>query len=163
MEHRASGGWRRAGGSSALGVVAAALVGSALGLGIFTFIYGEGASYLSDDPEACINCHVMSEQFDSWVKSSHSGFAVCNDCHLPEPAVPRWATKTDNGFFHSWAFTFDRFHEPIRIKPRNRRVVQRACVACHLDMVHELLPTTVAGEAIECYQCHADVGHALSR
>jgi cytochrome c nitrite reductase small subunit len=146
-----------------LAVTAVALIGAALGLGAFTFIYGEGAAYLSDDPRACVNCHIMSEQFASWGQSSHSRVAVCNDCHLPNPAVPRWATKADNGMFHSVAFTFDRFHEPIRIKPRNRRVVQRNCVACHLDMVHELLPTTVTGDAIQCYQCHVDVGHALSR
>lgn len=150
-------------GSSTLGVLAAAVLGTAFGLGLFTFTYGEGASYLSDTPTACINCHVMTEQFDSWVKSSHGGVATCNDCHLPKPAVPRWVTKTDNGLMHSVAFTFDHFHEPIRIKPRNRRVVHHNCVTCHLDMVHELLPTTVTGDAIQCYQCHGDVGHALAR
>lgn len=150
-------------GSPALVLTTAVLMGAALGLGTFTFIYGQGLSYFSDNPESCINCHVMTEQFDAWVHSSHGAVATCNDCHLPNPPVPRWVTKADNGFFHSYAFTFDRFPEPIRIKPRNRRVVQRNCVACHLDMVHELLPTTVTGQAAHCYRCHGDVGHALSR
>ena len=30
-----------------------------------------GASYLTDDPAACANCHVMQEHFDAWPRSSH--------------------------------------------------------------------------------------------
>ena len=32
-------------------------LGSFCGLGLFTFSYGEGASYLRNDPASCANCH----------------------------------------------------------------------------------------------------------
>jgi nitrate/TMAO reductase-like tetraheme cytochrome c subunit len=54
--------------------------GLLLGIGSFTFIYARGASYLTNDPKACADCHVMQEQFDGWQRSSHRSVAVCNDC-----------------------------------------------------------------------------------
>jgi len=39
------------------------LVGALTGLGAFTFRYAQGLSYLSNDPKACTNCHIMNEQF----------------------------------------------------------------------------------------------------
>lgn len=136
-------------------------VGVLAGIGFFTFGYAQGASYLSNDPQACINCHVMQGHFDSWVKSSHANVAVCNDCHLPHYFIGKWVTKADNGFFHSLAFTLDNFHEPIRIKPRNRRVTQNACIYCHNDLVNHMLPAQRGGDMMLCIKCHDDVGHAL--
>jgi cytochrome c nitrite reductase small subunit len=40
------------------------LFGVAFGLGLFTFFYAEGFSYFSNDPAACINCHIMRDQFE---------------------------------------------------------------------------------------------------
>jgi len=51
-----------------------------LGLGTYTFTYARGWAYLTDDAGACANCHVMHEQYDGWIKSSHRSLAVCNDC-----------------------------------------------------------------------------------
>lgn len=130
------------------------------GLGAFTFGYGDGAAYLQNDPEACANCHVMQPQLDSWTKSSHKAVASCNDCHLPHDFVGKWITKADNGFFHSLAFTTNDFHDPIQIKPRNRRVTQGACLSCHAEYVHSMLPAETGGDMLRCVHCHGDVGHA---
>ncbi|KAA0214203.1 MAG: cytochrome c nitrite reductase small subunit [Leptolyngbya sp. PLA3] len=130
------------------------------GLGAFTFGYGEGAAYLSNDPAACTNCHVMQGYFDTWVKSSHRSVAVCNDCHLPHHFLGKWITKGDNGFFHSLAFTTNDFHEPIQIKERNARVTQDACLYCHGEFVNHMLPARTGGDMLQCVQCHADVGHS---
>ncbi len=139
-----------------------AVLGILGGLGAFTFGYGDGASYLRDDPAACANCHVMQPQYDSWINSSHHAVATCNDCHLSHDPLGKWITKADNGFFHSLAFTTGNFPDPIEIKPRNRRVTQSACLHCHGDLVHPALPTASADdEAGRCARCHADVGHAL--
>ena len=54
-----------------------------LGIGTYTLFYAEGFSYLSDDPEVCVNCHIMQSQYDSWLKASHHDVANCVDCHLP--------------------------------------------------------------------------------
>jgi hypothetical protein len=55
----------------------AATVGVALGIGGFTFRYAEGLSYLSADPRACVNCHIMRPEYDAWQKASHHTTAVC--------------------------------------------------------------------------------------
>jgi cytochrome c nitrite reductase small subunit len=134
-------------------------LGVLCGLGAFTFGYGEGSAYLRDDPAACANCHVMQEHYDGWLKSSHDQVATCNDCHLPPDFLGKWVTKADNGFFHSLAFTTGAFPDPLRIKPRNRRVTQQACLHCHADFVDALLPPHEGGETLLCVHCHRAVGH----
>ncbi|MEQ8819789.1 MAG: cytochrome c nitrite reductase small subunit [Sumerlaeia bacterium] len=146
-----------------LSVSVALLLGVLAGMGVFTFGYGEGHAYLSNDPAACANCHIMQDHYDTWLKSSHHGVATCNDCHLPHNFVGKWITKADNGFFHSLAFTTGDFHEPIQIKDRNQRVTQNACLYCHGDFVHNMLPAEPGGDMLQCATCHSDVGHAQRR
>ncbi len=89
----------------AMGVV----MGLLLGIGGYTFVYARGASYLTNDPAACANCHIMREQFDGWQRSSHRSVAVCNDCHAPHDFVGKYTTKATNGFWHSFYFTTGGF------------------------------------------------------
>jgi cytochrome c nitrite reductase small subunit len=150
----------------AVGAFAVGL-GVLAGIGTFTFGYGKGAGYLSNNPVGCANCHVMQDHFDSWQHSSHHHVAVCNDCHLPHNFVGKWAVKAEDGLVHSAKFTFENYHEPIQIRPHNSRVTQNTCIHCHKDFVHALLPPEVeAGEKIaghetlSCVHCHKNVGHA---
>jgi len=140
-------------------VALAVAVGVAAGIGAFTFVYAKGASYLTNDPRACVNCHVMREQFDGWIASSHRAVAVCNDCHAPHDLVGKYATKAVNGFWHSVAFTSGRFHEPIAIGARNRRVTEGACRHCHQAIVQAIDAHPRAGIQIDCVRCHRSVGH----
>lgn len=149
----------------ALAVAVAVMTGVLGGLGVFTFGYGGGASYLGNNPESCANCHVMQDSYDSWVKSSHHAVAVCNDCHLSHDPILKWVNKADNGFFHSLAFTTGAYKDPIQIKPRNSRVTQDACLYCHKDLVNHMLPPPgksgePGGEVLSCVHCHMSVGHA---
>jgi cytochrome c nitrite reductase small subunit len=153
--------WKTLSWPTVLLILTTMMLGILFGLGTFTFGYGKGASYFSSDPRGCANCHVMQDYLDTWRKSSHHAVAVCNDCHMPHNFVGKLFTKADNGFFHSVAFTLDNFHEPIQIKPRNRRITQNACIDCHQDFVHDMLPEARGGEALSCIHCHLDAGHAL--
>jgi cytochrome c nitrite reductase small subunit len=138
----------------------AAGLGVPLGLGLFTFVYAEGASYLSTDPKACLNCHIMWSQHDSWQKASHHTVAGCTDCHLPASGIEKYVAKGVNGFNHSRAFTFQDFHEPIRITPMNAEILQANCLRCHADLVHEQVSgATTDRDAIRCVHCHVTVGH----
>ncbi|GJM22407.1 MAG: cytochrome c nitrite reductase small subunit [Planctomycetota bacterium] len=140
----------------------ALMAGGALGLGGYTFHYAEGTSYLSTDPKACVNCHIMRPQYDSWQKASHHISAGCVDCHLPASGIEKWIAKADNGYRHSKAFTFQDFPEPIRITPGNAEILQNNCVRCHSDLVHELAPGVGgAQEAVSCVHCHSSVGHGV--
>lgn len=145
---------------SLIATVTAALVGVAAGAGIFTFFYAKGGSYLTNDPAACANCHVMEEQFAGWTAGSHRGVAVCNDCHTPPGFVAKYAVKALNGWNHSRAFTTGEFHEPIQITGLNRRVTQAACRGCHGEIVAAIdaRPSAHSGP-LDCIECHRDVGH----
>ena len=142
-------------------MILAGLLGSLVGMGAFTFKYAEGLSYFSTDPKACMNCHIMTPQYDSWQKSSHHAVAGCVDCHLPHTFVAKYIAKAENGYHHSKAFTTQEFHEPIMIKEKNSRILQHNCVDCHNDMVHELFKRDVKNDsdAVSCIHCHASVGH----
>jgi cytochrome c nitrite reductase small subunit len=140
-------------------LVLAILVGSFLGVGLYTFGYAKGASYLTDDPAACVNCHVMRENHESWVKSSHGKVAVCNDCHTPPGFVSKYATKALNGFYHSLAFTTGRFPDEITITDRNFKVAKAACLKCHEDMVTGITETREHNAEVDCLNCHRTVGH----
>jgi cytochrome c nitrite reductase small subunit len=148
--------------TSRFALFVAALCGTALGLGLFTFDYGEGLSYFSTDPRACVNCHVMQPQYDSWTKASHHTAAKCVDCHLPHEFVAKYIAKADNGYRHSKAFTLMDFHEPIQITPRNSRILQDNCLRCHRDFVHDIVSSGVHGQGVSCVHCHADVGHGAA-
>jgi cytochrome c nitrite reductase small subunit len=140
--------------------VLAVALGLLLGAGVFTFRYAEGLSYFSTDPAACANCHIMQSQYDSWQKSSHHTVAVCVDCHLPHDLVGKYLAKASNGYHHSKGFTFQDFHEPIRIKPFNLTNLQKNCIECHQGMVHELVAgVRTDSDAVSCVHCHRDVGH----
>ena len=140
-------------------VLLAVTVGLAAGIGAYTFVYARGASYLTNDPAACANCHIMREQYDGWIASSHRAVAACNDCHTPHAVLGKYATKALNGFWHSFAFTTGRFDEPIRINERNRAVTESACRSCHADIVHAIDAAPKRGSALPCIQCHRSVGH----
>lgn len=143
-------------GGSFLGVV----VGLAAGLGAYTFVYARAASYLTDDPAACANCHVMRDHFNRWLASSHRWVAVCNDCHTPRGLVAQYATKAANGVRHSVAFTLGRVPDQIRIAPGNRAVAEAACRKCHADVVAAMEgPPGAAPGPGGCVRCHESVGH----
>jgi cytochrome c nitrite reductase small subunit len=141
------------------GLAASVLAGTAAGLGAYTFVYARGASYLSDDPRACANCHVMQAQLEAWSRSSHHQVAVCNDCHTPEALPAKYWTKALNGWHHSRAFTTGDFAEPIMIKAANRAVTERRCRSCHEAVVETIDHGRGPGRALACTRCHGDVGH----
>jgi len=169
-------------------VIAAAAIGVAVGLGAFTFVYAKGASYLSTDSAVCANCHIMSEHFAAWQRSSHRAVAGCADCHMPHDLVGKYVAKASNGFWHSLAFTTGKFPDPLQIKPHNRAITERACRDCHGDIVAAIDPVggrepipsrsdarsapnadrpqihdgnSAAGDRESCIRCHTYVGHMV--
>jgi len=117
------------------GVLVGVFLGVAVGIGLYTFAYAKGWSYLTDDPAACANCQVMREQFDGWLKSSHRSVATCNSCHTPANFVGKYATKASNGFWHSFFFTTGGYEDNIQIKPHSREITEQACRNCHQEIV----------------------------
>jgi cytochrome c nitrite reductase small subunit len=140
------------------------LVGMALGTGGYTVHYAEGLSYLSSDPKACVNCHVMRDEYDGWQKSSHHAVATCNDCHVPHAFIPKYLVKAENGLWHSKGFTLQDYHEPIRLRDVSLKILNHNCRDCHHDLIsgmhgdHEF-----EYETASCVHCHGSVGHGPQR
>jgi len=143
-------------------VATVVLIGMTAGLGAFTFVYARGASYLTNDPAACANCHVMQEHFDAWRKSTHHAVAGCNDCHTPHDKVGKYVTKGRNGFWHSFYFTTGRFPDPLRITERNREVTEHACRYCHAALTEAIDGHDTEDDgSVRCARCHRYVGHQV--
>ncbi len=152
-------------------LILAILLGLLAGVGGYTFVYAEGLSYMSNEPEVCNNCHIMNDQYDSWRKGPHHAVATCNDCHVPPQFPQKYIAKASNGYHHSMGFTFQParpddqgarpfFNEPIMIKPGNSQILQDNCLRCHGDFVHELVRGSTWGQdAVRCVHCHKNVGH----
>jgi cytochrome c nitrite reductase small subunit len=142
-----------------LPIIAASTLGMLAALGGYTFIYARGYSYVTNDPAACANCHIMEDHHRAWMKSSHRAVAVCNDCHTPPGLLPKYTTKAINGFNHSLAFTTGRFPEPLRITPRNADATEKACRKCHEDIVSAIEGPYSERNRLSCIRCHSTVGH----
>jgi cytochrome c nitrite reductase small subunit len=156
-------------------IIAAILVGLGAGLGMFTFGYARGYSYLTDDPAACANCHVMNEHYAAWLKSSHRAVATCNSCHTPHNPVGKYLSKGKNGFWHSFYFTTGNYPDPLRITEGNRRVTESTCRDCHAGIVDAIdgnahaRASPAAGlstrrerqDDVSCVRCHLYVGHLV--
>lgn len=134
-------------------LVLTAALGATAGIGAYTFQYAKGSMYLTDDPAACANCHVMSAQYDGWRRGPHHAVAVCNDCHTPSGHVEKYVVKTLNGWHHSSAFTRGNYPVNVQLRASSRDIVERQCRHCHADLVAGL------DESDSCIRCHDSVGH----
>ncbi len=78
---------------------------------------------------------------------------------MPASFAGKWFTKAYNGFWHSFYFTLGGFHEPIEITPRDRRITEARCRACHDSVVQLIDANHKPGHELACTGCHSSVGH----
>jgi cytochrome c nitrite reductase small subunit len=146
-------------------------LGFLFGLIFLVLHIANATSYMSDNPRACINCHVMTTEYASWQKSSHARVATCNDCHVPQDFFIRtYAFKASDGLRHATMFTFRLEPQVIRIKEAGINVVQENCLRCHSHIIHRSMLTQEVtlrsrerGEAKFCWDCHREVPHGKVR
>ena len=142
------------------------LTGALFGVGFLTLYVGNATSYLSDDPKACMNCHVMAPQYATWERGSHGRVAVCNDCHVPHNNIgSKFAFKAMDGLRHSFMFTFRLEPQVIQMHEAGIAVVQENCKRCHDALVDKVALRTVTaklsshGEGKLCWECHRETPH----
>lgn len=142
------------------------LIGILCGLGILVLRVANATSYLSDRPEACMNCHVMAPQYATWQRGSHGRATVCNDCHVPhDNVISKLAFKTKDGLRHSFVFTFRLEPQVIRVKEAGIAVIQENCKRCHSPLVDRVALYNVGGESAQhgegklCWECHRETPH----
>ena len=143
-------------------------------IGLFAYVVDASnmISYLSEDPKVCINCHVMDTQYATWQHSSHRERATCVQCHLPQDAfIDKMIAKSRDGFNHSVAMTFRTYKHNIRITDDAARRIQNNCIACHKELVSQMVSRSKAfsenpgGSNIDryCWDCHRITSHGATR
>lgn len=146
------------------------LVAIIAGLGVFLFDFSNASSYLSDDPQACVNCHIMQPQYVTWTHSSHREVADCNACHVPhDNAFNKYYFKAKDGLYHAFVFTSRSEPEVIRARPASIEVIQNNCIRCHQDQVTDSKTAAFVADHMvnrtdrTCWDCHRDVPHGRVR
>ncbi len=141
------------------------LLGIITGLGSYGFYVSRAWSYMSDDPETCVNCHIMSTEYTTWRHSSHRENATCNDCHVPHDNFFRkYYFKAMDGLRHSAIFTIRGYEQSITMRNPGNTVVMENCIRCHgelTDMVNAnvTFQETQEGNGKKCWDCHREVPH----
>jgi cytochrome c nitrite reductase small subunit len=134
--------------------------GAFFGLSIYVFNLSNAGSYLSDDPEACMNCHIMTPQYASWKHSSHARVASCNDCHVPHDSdLRKYYFKAKDGSRHATLFTLRKEPQVIRATEESREVVEENCRRCHQDQIDQITLVDHSGAERACADCHREVPH----
>jgi len=142
------------------------LLGIFTGLALTILKISNAVSYLSDDPKACVNCHIMSPQFATWEKGSHGRVAVCNDCHVPQDNIlNKYYFKATDGLRHATMFTFRLEPQVIQIKEAGKKAVQENCIRCHSNLIHPISIRAISNKIIinkeetYCWDCHRETPH----
>lgn len=142
------------------------LLGIFVGLGFYIIRISNAASYLSDAPETCVNCHVMNPQYATWIHSSHREVASCVDCHVPHNNVfNKYYFKMKDGLRHATIFTLRTEPQVIFIKEEGKDVVQQNCIRCHAPLVKENHDIARFEESLHfrmersCVDCHRTTPH----
>jgi cytochrome c nitrite reductase small subunit len=140
------------------------MLGVAAGVGVFVLHVSRAASYLSDAPETCMNCHVMTTQYVTWQHSSHAAVATCNDCHVPHDSiVSHYAFKARDGLRHSAIFTLRLEPQAIRLSDAAVPVVEGNCRRCHAAVIEDVALAGHAEGDPRCWDCHREVPHGRVR
>lgn len=148
-------GWRAA-GFLMLGVTA--------GMGLFVFHISRAASYLGDDPETCMNCHVMATEYVTWQHSSHAKVATCHDCHVPHTSlVAEYGFAAKDGLWHSTVFTMRWEPQAIRLSKGAIPIVEENCRRCHAEVISDVALTMHKPGDLRCWDCHREVPHGSVR
>lgn len=148
-----SRGWWRA---------AFAALGVAVGLAVVVARVSNAASYLTNAPETCVNCHVMTDAYATWQRGSHARVAVCTDCHVPHSnLVAKQVFKARDGLRHAAIFTARAEPQVLRLSKGAVPVVQANCVRCHADQFAMIRLFDTQDRV--CWDCHTGVhGQAQS-
>ena len=142
------------------------ITGSIIGLIAFILYTSNAVSYLSDNPETCINCHIMVPQYSTWQHSSHRENATCNDCHVPHNNVfNKYYFKAKDGLRHASMFTLRMEPQVIFIHEAGKEVVHNNCIRCHSELLTDSKLNTQTNlqhydkSERECWECHREVPH----
>ena len=131
-------------------------LGFCFGIAILLARIANAASYLSDTPQTCMNCHVMTDAYATWQRGSHGRVAICTDCHVPHdnPAA-KYTFKAVDGLKHSYVFTLRKEPQVLELSERAIPVIQANCLRCHSNRL-ALIPLAASSQR-KCWDCHNNI------
>jgi cytochrome c nitrite reductase small subunit len=138
------------------------------GFSAYVIYISKFTSYLGESSETCVNCHIMTPQYDTWRHSSHHLYASCNDCHVPHNnIINKYYFKAKDGMRHAAIFTLRGESQVIQIKEASKEVVQENCERCHQHLLNKDKIAAITGsqfteeqeEEKHCWDCHREVPH----
>ena len=143
------------------------LGGIIVGGGLYFLYLLRAHTYIADDPNACINCHIMTPYYSTWMHSSHGRDATCNDCHVPNDNIAeKYYFKGVDGMKHVFAFLTHGERQTPEAQKESSQVIMNNCIRCHTDLNSRLVTTgkvdymmTQVGNGKACWDCHRSVPH----
>lgn len=139
-------------------------LGVTAGMGLFVLHISRAASYLSDTPETCMNCHLMATEYISWQHSSHARVATCHDCHVPHTSLAaEYGFAAKDGLWHATVFTMRWEPQAIRLSTGAIPVVENNCRRCHAQVIADVAPAVHQPGDLRCWDCHREVPHGSVR
>jgi cytochrome c nitrite reductase small subunit len=147
-------------------ILAIVLSGFFTGFFIYIIFISKAVSYISDDPKACVNCHIMSPEYATWNHSSHRKACTCNDCHVPhDNFFVKYIYKAKDGMKHAMYFTLRLEPQVILLEEEGQEVVHKNCLRCHKKLFTNNPVFTIIQvqprifENRRCWACHVEVPH----
>jgi len=131
-------------------------LGICIGIAVLLARIANAASYLSDAPQTCMNCHVMTDSYATWQRGSHGRVAICTDCHVPHNnSIAKYAFKAVDGLKHSYVFTLRKEPQVLELSKRAVPVIQANCLRCHSDQMAMI--RLAASSQRKCWDCHNNI------
>ena len=141
-----------------------AALGAFVGLSLVVAHISRAASYLTDSPEACVNCHVMTNAYLTWQRSSDATLTTCGDCHVPQDNIlSHYLYKARDGAWHTTAFTLRLEPQVLRLSKKAIPVIEANCRRCHDHELHRVSLAAPDEQGQRCWDCHRAVPHGSVR
>ena len=149
-------------------IVLLVLAGVVCGLvGLFMYLLRAHTYFISDNPSACVNCHIMTPYYATWSHSSHGRDATCNDCHVPHQNLAvYYGFKAMDGLKHTAYFLAHAERQAPKAEDLTGQVVMDNCIRCHTQLNQEFVTTGRKGYMQQqreggkvCWDCHRNVPH----
>ena len=108
----------------------------------------------SESSEFCASCHVMEDQYSSFMHSGAHRRFRCVDCHLPgDNAAMHYIWKSIDGMKDVIFFYSGHVPERITLSDHGSKVVKANCIRCHSTLVSQM------DTSRDCWKCHSRITH----
>ena len=139
----------------------AIILGAVFGLAAFLPIVTEAHTYLSEQPETCINCHIMRPFYISQQRSSHRTVS-CPECHIPHENMAKYfANKSRDGMWDAYVYTTFQDEYAIKLHESSKKTIRDNCLRCHERVMSEI--SLFDKSERFCGECHREVVHSKQR